>query len=158
MIDPQVAYKVASTQETKLTRYRQHLDTSAPAVQNGQVPVPRITRDELKADLDAGRTPIILDVRLKYPYEHSTLTLPGAIRMAPDALRPDTLDRARAIVAYDSDPDELTSAPIVAALIADGFRARALTGGLPGWIAASLPTDTKAAPHAAPAGDVPAKA
>ena len=56
-----------------------------------RMPVPRITKEDLKARLesqDAATLPIILDVRLKYPYEHSTLLLPGAIRMMPDAVDP----------------------------------------------------------------------
>ena len=48
----------------------------------------RISKEELKRRLDASpdTRPVVLDVRLKYPYEHSTLTLPGALRMAPGAL------------------------------------------------------------------------
>ena len=32
-----------------------------------------------------GAPPLLIDVRLKYPYEHSTITLPGAMRMGPDS-------------------------------------------------------------------------
>ena len=42
--------------------------------------VPRISKEELKQRLDSGRPPVLVDARLKYPYEHSTLKLPGAIR------------------------------------------------------------------------------
>ena len=47
--------------------------------------VPRISKEELKQRLDgpAESLPAILDARLKYPYEHSTVTLPGAIRFVP---------------------------------------------------------------------------
>ncbi len=118
--------------------------------------VPRITRDELKAALDAGTPPLLLDVRLKYAYDHSTRTLPGAIRMAPEAVRSDSLDRNRDIVVYDSDPDELVSARVAAELIGQDFRARALKGGLPEWLAANFPTDAKDAPRA-PAPEAPSK-
>jgi rhodanese-related sulfurtransferase len=116
--------------------------------------VPRISKDDLKARLegDAAMRPVILDVRLKYPYEHSTLTLSGAVRVAPDALDIARLDRGRDIVAYDSDPDEVTSSHVAAQLIRQGFRASALKGGLPEWVAANFPVDTKdSARPAAPA-------
>ena len=92
---------------------------------------------------------MLLDVRLKYPYEHSTMKLPGATRMAPDAVDLATLPRDREIVAYDSDPEELVSSRVAAELIRAGFRASALKGGLPEWLAANFPTETKDAPKAA---------
>src|SRR5262245_26322054 len=60
-----------------------------PAMQNvATMAVPRITKEDLKARLDAdpAAAPTLLDVRLKYPYEHSTLKLPGAIRMVPESI------------------------------------------------------------------------
>jgi len=114
--------------------------------------VPRITKEALKTRLeeDAANAPIILDARLKYPYEHSTVTLPGAIRIDPEA--PDTaaLSTDRDVVAYDSDPEELVSARVAAALIRKGYRASALAGGLAEWITAKFPTDEKDAPKQAP--------
>ena len=114
--------------------------------------VPRITKEVLKTRLeeDAANAPVILDVRLKYPYEHSTMTLPGAVRVDPDAVDTSELSPERDIVAYDSDPEELVSARVAAALIRQGFRASALAGGLPDWITAKYPTDTKDAPKQAP--------
>jgi rhodanese-related sulfurtransferase len=117
------------------------------------MPVPRITKDELKQRLEAAPAvppPVVVDVRLKYPYEHSTLTLPGAIRMMPGALDPSVLPRDRDIVLYDSDPQELVSARAAHELIQLGYRAMALTGGIGEWVTAKLPTDSKAAPQAAP--------
>lgn len=116
------------------------------------MPVPRITKEALKERLgeDAASAPVILDVRLKYPYEHSTMTLPGAVRVDPDAVDAASLPPDRDIVAYDSDPEELVSARVAAALIRRGFRASALEGGLPDWITAKYPTDTKDAPKQAP--------
>lgn len=114
--------------------------------------VPRITKEELKARLDGDTSgaPIILDARLKYPYEHSTLTLPGAVRVDPDDVDTAGLATDREIVAYDSDPEELVSARVAAALIRQGYRASALQGGLPEWITAKFPTDAKDAPRQAP--------
>jgi rhodanese-related sulfurtransferase len=119
------------------------------------MPVPRTTREELKQQLDSGdpaTVPVLLDVRLKYPYEHSTVRLPGAVRMHPDEIDPARLPRDRAIVVYDSDPDEIVSAPVAADLIARGFRAMALKGGIADWMGASLPTEPKEAPRQAPPG------
>lgn len=112
--------------------------------------VPRISKEDLKQRLDAGAAPVIVDVRLKYPYEHSTIKLPGAIRLHPKAFDPTSLPRDRDIVLYDSDPDEIVSAPLVAELIRRGYRAAALKGGINDWITAKLPIDTKEAPQAAP--------
>ena len=116
------------------------------------MPVPRITKEALKARLEeAGAVaPIILDVRLKYPYEHSTMTLPGAVRVDPNAVDTSGLSTDRDVVAYDSDPEELVSARVAALLIRRGFRASALRGGLADWIGAKYPTDTKDAPKQAP--------
>ena len=69
--------------------------------------VPRITKEDLKARLegDPATLPVILDARLKYPYEHSTLTLPGAVRVNPDDLATSAPARIvlRSDVARDAD-------------------------------------------------------
>lgn len=116
------------------------------------MPVPRITKEALKQRLegDPETAPLILDARLKYPYEHSTLRLPGAIRTPPyEPLDVSRLPRDREIVVYDSDPDELVSARIAAELIRRGFRAAALKGGIAEWVNANYPVETKEAPKAA---------
>ena len=46
------------------------------------MPIARITKEDLKQRLDSGQPPVIVDARLKYPYEHSTVRLPGAVRFA----------------------------------------------------------------------------
>ena len=124
--------------------------------------VPRITREELKARLDSPDSsshPVILDVRLKYPYEHSTVTLPGARRVPPDRLESATLPRDRDIVIYDSDPDDLVSERTAAELTRRGHRAFVLQGGIAEWVNAKLPVDTKSAPQpAAPAAKASAPA
>lgn len=119
--------------------------------------IPRITKEELKQRLDdtSRDRPVIVDVRLKYPYEHSTATLPGAVRMPPDALAPASLPRDRDIVLYDSDPQELVAARAAAELIERGYRAMALTGGIGDWMNAKLPTDMKPSAQAPPAPAAP---
>lgn len=114
--------------------------------------IPRITKEELKARLeaDAGETrPILVDARLKYPYEHSTVTLPGAVRVSPQSPDWSFLPRDRDVVVYDSDPDEIVSAPLVAQLIERGVAAVALKGGIADWMAANLPTEPKGTPQQA---------
>jgi rhodanese-related sulfurtransferase len=113
------------------------------------VAVPRISKEELKQRLDSGAAPVLVDARLKYPYEHSTVRLPGAIRYAGEA-QTGSLPRDRDIVVYDSDPNELASSQVAANLIRRGYRAAALKGGIVDWLAANLPTETKEAPKQAP--------
>jgi len=111
------------------------------------VPVPRISKEELKQRLEGATPPVIVDARLKYPYEHSTVKLPGAIRYA--AGQP-PLPRDRDIVVYDSDPNELASSRVAADLIRQGYRAAPLKGGIVEWLEAKLPTEVKEAPKQAP--------
>jgi rhodanese-related sulfurtransferase len=77
------------------------------------------------------------------------MKLPGSTRMSPDAVDVSQLPRDRDIVAYDSDPDELVSSRVAAALIKAGYRASALKGGIVEWIEAKFPTEAKDAPKAA---------
>ena len=112
------------------------------------VPVPRITKEDLKQRLDGATPPVLVDARFKYPYEHSTVRLPGAIRYGVSGAAP--LPRDREIVVYDSDPNELASSHVAAELIRGGYRAVALKGGINEWMIANLPTETKEAPRQAP--------
>ena len=120
--------------------------------------VPRVTKEELKRQLDGAEAPVLLDVRLKYPYEHSTVKLPGALRLAPNAeLGAAHLPKDKAIVAYDSDPDELVSSHVAAQLIKSGYRASALKGGVVDWLTANYPVETKEALRSAPPEPGPLK-
>jgi rhodanese-related sulfurtransferase len=112
------------------------------------VAVPRISKEDLKQRLDEGSSPVFIDARLKYPYEHSTVRLPGAIRFTGDGPIP-SLPRDRELVVYDSDPNELASSHVAAVLIRQGYRALALKGGIADWMSANLPTETKDAPKQA---------
>lgn len=115
------------------------------------MPVPRITKEELKQRLEGDNRPILLDVRLKYPYEHSTVKLPGAVRVPPRT-QADTsaIPKDKEIVAYDSDPDEIVSSRAAADLIRKGYRASALKGGIAEWLTANYPIETKQALRSAP--------
>ena len=112
------------------------------------MPVPRISKEELKARLDSGAPPVLVDARLKYPYEHSTVKLPGSVRIGQGPPGP-TLPRDREVVVYDSDPNELASSEVAAQLIRQGYTAVALKGGIADWLAANLPIETKDAPKQA---------
>jgi rhodanese-related sulfurtransferase len=112
------------------------------------VPVPRISKEDLKQRLESAAPPVLVDARLKYPYEHSTVRLPGAIRFATEG-PPPSLPRDREIVVYDSDPNELASSHVAAGLIRQGYNASSLKGGIADWVAANLPTETKEAPRQA---------
>ena len=114
-----------------------------------RVPVPRISKEELKQRLDSGVAPVIIDARLKYPYEHSTVKIAGALRLPPDAAAP-AIPRDREVVVYDSDPNELASSHVAAELIRQGYRASTLKGGIVEWLTANLPTEAKEAPKQAP--------
>ena len=110
--------------------------------------VPRISSEELKRRMDdAAAAPLIIDVRLKYPYEHSTVLLPGAIRTGPGTVDRALLPRDREAVLYDSDPAELVAEKAAAELIAEGYRVSVLQGGIAAWTTAKLPTDSKPAPQ-----------
>lgn len=112
------------------------------------MPVPRITKEDLKQRLESGPSPVLVDARLKYPYEHSTVRLPGAIRYGANGLEA-PLPRDRDVVVYDSDPNELASSHVAAELMRQGYKAAALKGGIVDWLAANLPTEAKAAPKQA---------
>jgi len=100
--------------------------------------------------MDRGDKPTILDVRLKYAYEHSTVKLPGAIRVPPYAIDSVAIPTAGDVVAYDSDPNELVSTHVAAELLRKGIKVRVLKGGVPEWLAANFPIETKEAPRSAP--------
>jgi rhodanese-related sulfurtransferase len=122
--------------------------------------VSRISKDDLKQRLEgdeAGR-PVLTDVRRKYAWDHSTLKLPGAVRLDPKAPVAAGLAKSRDLVLYDSDPDEITAVDVAARLVREGYRVHVLKGGLPEWVGASLPTETKDAVRAVPPPAPPAAA
>lgn len=112
--------------------------------------VPRIASAELKRRMDdAATAPLVVDVRLKYPYEHSTITLPGALRTGPGSVDRSRLPADREVVLYDSDPAEIVAEQAAADLIAAGYRVSVLEGGIAQWAASRFPTRTKPAPQLA---------
>lgn len=122
-------------------------------------PWAEISPEELKARLDAGAAPVLLDIR--EPWEHAICTLPGA-RLIPmealqfrvDELDPEGLsasdpragvasrvsdaDKSRIIVVYCHHG--IRSAAVVPWLRAQGIPAVNLRGGIDAWTLAVDPT------------------
>lgn len=120
---------------------------------NTSMAVQRLSKEELKQKIEAAdetARPVLLDARLKYPFEHSTVKLPGAVRFAPGGAQPPALPTHRDLVVYDSDPDEITAVSVAAGLLGAGYRVTVLKGGLAEWVAANLPTESKDAIRPAP--------
>ncbi len=109
------------------------------------MPIPRISKEELKQRLETPgpSAPVILDARLKYPYEHSTVKLPDAIRVAPDAIESTQIPNGRDVIVYDSDPGEVTASHVAGLLVRRGYAAFALKGGIAEWMAANFPVEQK---------------
>ncbi|MDL2356877.1 MAG: VTT domain-containing protein [Pseudomonadota bacterium] len=99
------------------------------------LPVERIQMDELRALLDSGAAPVLIDARslTAQQLEHA---IPGALSFLgcePGQLMA-SLDKDRHIVVYCSCPNDVTAAEIARQFLANGFhRARALHGGLDAW-------------------------
>ena len=128
------------------------------AEDNTGMAVPRISREDLKSRLevaDEAARPVLVDARLKYPWEHSTLKLPGALRYGPAGGQSPSLPEGRDIVVYDSDPNEVTATRVAAELITAGYTVSVLQGGLGEWAGANLPTEAKEAIRPAPAPEKP---
>jgi sulfur-carrier protein adenylyltransferase/sulfurtransferase len=104
--------------------------------------VPEITVEELKAQIDGGRTPFILDVR--EPNEYQICRIPGSmlIPLGEVAARSAELDKDREMVVHCKMGGR--SAKAVALLQDRGFtRVRNLKGGILSWIDKVDPTQSK---------------
>lgn len=100
----------------------------------GAAQLPRISVDELKALLEAGHDPLIVDAR-SMTARGMEQGIPGALVYgdAPARLMA-TLDRERHIVVYCSCPNDVTAAQVAKEFLNNGFhRARPLHGGLDAW-------------------------
>jgi rhodanese-related sulfurtransferase len=111
-------------------------------------PLPHSARPGIRL-IESGRLRLI-DVRTRRDYETSPLKLPRARRLSPeevDAGRVDlTAEKAQILVAYDTSPQEATSARVAQVLRKRGWKdVRILKGGLGGWTNARLPMEAKSA-------------
>jgi membrane protein DedA with SNARE-associated domain/rhodanese-related sulfurtransferase len=112
----------------------------------GAADLPRITTEELKALLEAGHDPLIVDAR-GVTARQMEEGIPGALVYGdekPERLMA-TLDRERHIVVYCTCPNDVTAAQVAKTFVANGFhRARPLRGGLDAWNAQCAAAEPKA--------------
>jgi rhodanese-related sulfurtransferase len=96
----------------------------------------RITPMELKRRLDAGDRLVIVDLRTALDIETAPCGIPGACRIAPEALQHPhhLIPRDSEVVFYCAEPREATSARMALRLASNGFKnIHPLSGGLEGW-------------------------
>jgi rhodanese-related sulfurtransferase len=105
-----------------------------------QLEMDRVSVDELRALIDAGRMGTVIDVRS--PLSQSiTGRIPGAITVDADNLQValSAVAPEGEVVVYCACPNEATAAKVAKALVRRGFkRVRPLRGGIDAWIAAGL--------------------
>jgi membrane protein DedA with SNARE-associated domain/rhodanese-related sulfurtransferase len=93
--------------------------------------VPRISIDELRALIDGGHDPVIIDAR-GVTARQLEAAIPGALAFEDKLMA--TLDRDRHVIVYCSCPNDVTAAQVAKQFLANGFhRARPLKGGLDAW-------------------------
>jgi rhodanese-related sulfurtransferase len=110
----------------------------------------RIVPAQVIGAIEAGDTPVLLDVRTTTDFETSPLRLPGALRVEPETVSAADftlqVEPEQMIVTYCTSPDEATSAAVAQKLRERGYkRVRILKGGLGGWTNARLPVESKSA-------------
>ncbi|MGJ9417768.1 DedA family protein/thiosulfate sulfurtransferase GlpE [Massilia sp. CMS3.1] len=97
--------------------------------------VPRIAIAELRALIDSGHDPLIIDAR-SLTAQGLESAIPGALLYKdcePGQLMA-SLDKDRHIVVYCSCPNDVSAAQVATQFLANGFhRARPLHGGLDAW-------------------------
>jgi membrane protein DedA with SNARE-associated domain/rhodanese-related sulfurtransferase len=104
----------------------------------------RISVDELHRLMDAGATPLVVDVRSAIARSMEPRHIPGAVHLPLHGFEEHIkeLPRDREIILYCSCPNEASAAQVAKLLINAGFvRVRPLLGGLEAWIAAGLPVE-----------------
>jgi len=106
--------------------------------------ISRMTVDELKAAIDRGERPFVVDLRHKLEFLVNPRTVSTAIRISPDelSLRHAEIPRDREVVLYCTCPSEATSAKVAMELKKIGItRVRPLMGGLQAWENQGYPMD-----------------
>lgn len=109
--------------------------------------VPRIGVAELRALIDGGHDPLVIDAR-SVTAQGLEEAIPGALLYSdcePGQLMAG-LDKDRHIVVYCSCPNDVTAAQVAKTFLANGFhRARPLQGGLDAWRAQHAQAPQRAA-------------
>ena len=112
--------------------------SAAPAASG----IPEMTAEELKAQIDSGKAPFILDVREPNEYQICRIDGSTLIPLGEIAARSGELDRDREMVVHCKMGGR--SAKAVALLQERGFtRVRNLKGGILSWIDTVDPTQSK---------------
>jgi membrane protein DedA with SNARE-associated domain/rhodanese-related sulfurtransferase len=108
----------------------------------------RITVDELNEKLQAGETPVILDLRSRGEVERNPLLIRGARHMTMEEVqqRQHEIPRDRDIILYCSCPNEASSARLALLLHRNGIRrVRPLLGGFDLWQERNYPMEPRVA-------------
>jgi membrane protein DedA with SNARE-associated domain/rhodanese-related sulfurtransferase len=104
----------------------------------------RISVDELHRLMDAGRAPLVVDVRSPTARAMLPRSIPGALHVTLQSFHEHLKDlpRDREIIVYCTCPNEASAAQVAKMLLDAGFkRVRPLLGGLDAWIAAGHPVE-----------------
>ncbi|RYF06312.1 MAG: sulfurtransferase [Deltaproteobacteria bacterium] len=107
------------------------------------VKMERITVDELKARMDGGVAPVVVDLRTGLEARLSPRTIPGAVRLGRKGLDAHLakVDREREIVLFCNCPHEIYAARMALSLARQGrTKVRPLEGGLHAWTGRRYPT------------------
>jgi membrane protein DedA with SNARE-associated domain/rhodanese-related sulfurtransferase len=118
----------------------------------------RISPAELRARIDDGAAPVVVDVRSPGARTLELRRIPGALYLPlPDVERGlGTLPRDREIIFYCNCPNEASAARAARLLMNHGFRrVRPLAGGLDAWIEAGYAVEAIPVSAATAAGAAP---
>jgi membrane protein DedA with SNARE-associated domain/rhodanese-related sulfurtransferase len=106
--------------------------------------VSRMTVEQLKAAIDGGERPFVVDLRHRLEFLVNPRTVSTAVRISPDELplRHAEIPRDREVVLYCTCPSEATSAKVAMELRKIGInKVRPLAGGLKAWEDQGYPMD-----------------
>jgi NhaP-type Na+/H+ or K+/H+ antiporter len=97
--------------------------------------IPRISAEELAAQLAGPQPPLVLDVRARAHYDAGEGPIPGSERIPPDQVADWAAKQPKEqpIVTYCACPDEAASGRAARLLREMGFQAVALKGGYQAW-------------------------
>ena len=104
----------------------------------------RISVEDLHRRMDAGETPLVVDVRSHTARALEPRHIPGALHLPMHGFESHIaeLPRDREIILYCSCPNEASAAQVAKLLMNSGFRrVRPLLGGLDAWIEAGHPVE-----------------
>ncbi len=112
--------------------------------------IARIGVADLRALMDGGKRPVVVDVRSPGTRELDQRFIPGALAMdiAEVDRRLDQLPADREIIFYCTCPNEASAALVAKKLIGLGYtKVRPLHGGLDAWIAAGYEVEERQSVH-----------